>query len=106
MIDPAQKELVSEIGRDLIRQLAPEEMPLYRANSEAYFEDPEGALSGQQGKDEMLGFGAGQVVSLLTPIVLSVAVEVVRFVTAHAKESLKEEGASLIQDTVKRMFNK
>jgi hypothetical protein len=106
MNDLSQNQFVVMMARDLVSELAPQEIPLFRANSEAYFKDPQKMLEGKTGKDEMLGFGTGEAISLLTPVILSVSVEVVKFVTEEVKKSLKTESASVINDVVKSMFKK
>jgi len=106
MNDSVQKQLVVELGRDLVSKIAPQEMPLFQANSEAYFKDSQKVLRGQKGKDEMLGFGTGEVVTFLTPIVLVVMTEVVGFVTEEVKKSIKAESSNLISEAVKKMFKK
>jgi hypothetical protein len=70
--DATQNQLATDVARDLVGQLAPEEMPLFRATSEAYLKDPQKVLKEHTGEDEMLGFGTGEVVSLLTPVALAV----------------------------------
>lgn len=71
MTDVAQKELIASIARDLIAQTAPQELPLFRTTSEAYFKNPEKMLKGQAGKDEALGFGVMETASAImaSPIV-------------------------------------
>ena len=106
MNDSTQNQIAADVARDLVRELAPEEIPLFRANSEAYFKNPQEVLKEHTGEDEMLGFGTGEVISLLTPVALAVSVEVVKFVAEEAKKSFKAEGSSTINDLVKSMFKK
>lgn len=106
MSEITEKQLISEVARDLIADLAPQELPLFRAHSEAYFKDPQKAVQSQSAKDEMLGFGAGDAVVLLTPIVLATLDEVVKFVGEEMKTSVQGEGAAWIQQAVKSLFKK
>lgn len=106
MADSVDNQLVADVARELVTQLAPQELPLFRANSEAYFRDPDQALAGQKGKDEMLGFGSGEVVVLLTPIALTVVSEVMKFIVEEVKKSAKDESSALIGDMVKKVFKK
>lgn len=106
MAEPLDNQLIADLARDIISQTAPQEMPLFRANSEAYFKNPDKALAGKKGKDEMLGFGAGEAVVLLTPVALAVTTEAVKFVVEEVKKSVKDESSSLIGETVKKMFKK
>lgn len=101
-----QNQLTANIARDIVSQMAPQEIPLFRANSELYFKDPQKALKSQEGSDDMLGFGTGEAVAYLTPIILTVSFEVVKFVTEEVKKSLKTESTNAINEAVQRMFKK
>jgi len=103
---PDQKQLIADVARDIVMQTAPEELPLFRATSAAYFKNPGKVLTGQASKDEMLGFGAGEAVVMLTPYVLVVVTEVVRFVIAQVQQTVAAESADLISDIVKKLFKK
>ena len=106
MKDATQNQLAADVARDLVSQMAPQEIPLFRVNSENYFKDPQKMLNHQPGKDEMLGFGTGEVVAYLTPVVLSISVEVVKFLTEEVRKSLQSESSSVINEVVKGMFSK
>lgn len=106
MTNSTHNELIADLGRDLITQIAPQEIPIFRMNSEAYFKDPQKALSVQNGKDETLGFGGGEIAFFLTPIVLAVTNEIVKFLIEEIKKSVKTESASIINETVKKLFKK
>ena len=79
MTDKTENQLIAELARDLISQTVPQELPLFRANSEAFFSNPEKLLAGQKGKDEMLGFGVGEAITMLSPVILMVTSEIVKF---------------------------
>lgn len=104
MMNSSRNQLIADVARDIVVQIAPQELPLYRATSTAYFKDSNKFLKRRAVKDEMLGFGIQKTVCLLTPTVLFVMSEVVTFVTVAVKESLVESGAELISDSVKKMF--
>ena len=106
MNDSTQNKLIAEVARNVVSQIAPQEMPLFRANSEAYFKDPEKVLKDQKSEEEMLGFGTGEAMSFLTPIALAVSVEVVKFVTEEVRKSFKTESSGMISDLVKSLFKK
>ena len=72
----ADDALVADLARAVVEQTAPEELPLFRATSEAYFDDPDVAERSGCG-DEMLGFGVDAALVLVTPVALSVARDVV-----------------------------
>lgn len=102
----SQKQLVSDVARDIVTQISPQELPMFRAVNEAYFKDPEKTLKGKTGKDEMLGFGVGEAVTFLTPIALEVTSEVVMYVAEEAKKTFKGESSGIASDIVKKMFKK
>ena len=72
-IEPEERELIAELARGAVRSAAPQEAALFRATSDAYFKDPEKTLRGKSAREGMLGFGAGEVVQLITPIALALA---------------------------------
>lgn len=106
MTDKTEAQLIAELARDLISQTAPQELPLFRANSEAFFTNPEKLLAGQKGKDEMLGFGVGEAITMMSPAILMVTSEIVKFLIDELKKTVKDESSALIGETVKKMFKK
>jgi hypothetical protein len=63
-------EIVGSLGRKLVSDLAPEELPLYPSLLSQF----QGARRGRGGKssdDQMLGFGAAEALTMLTPVILS-----------------------------------
>jgi hypothetical protein len=64
-------EVVRSVGLELVSRLAPEELPLYPSLVSQF----QGAKRGRGGKassdDQLLGFGAAEAVTMLTPVVLS-----------------------------------
>ena len=106
MEDSVYNQTVSEFARDLLTELAPQEKALFRSISESYFKNPEKTLSDNKAKDEMLGFGAAEAVTLLTPIILAVSGDVIKFLLAEAQKAMQSESTNLINEKVKSWFNK
>ena len=98
-------QLVADIARDLVSETAPQELPLFRANRELFFKDPD-KFNAPSNKDEMLDFGIGEVVVMLTPYLLAITREVIRFLADELQKSLKTESASLINTAIKNLFKK
>jgi hypothetical protein len=99
MADQVQNQLIADIARDLIAQTAPQELPLFRATSTAYFKHPNQMLRGISGqKEEMLGFGVeiAGAVTFVSPIALAVVDEVIKFIAGEIKDS----------DFIKNVFRK
>jgi hypothetical protein len=98
-------ELVAVLARSAVAQAAPEELPLFRATSEAYFENPD-ALEAQRSKDEMLGFGVGDALVLLTPVALAVSRDVLSFVLEQLRSQAREHGKEAIDRLVSRLLDR
>jgi len=98
--------LIADLARDTVRQAAPQELPLFRANSEAYFKDPARALRGERGGDQMLGFGTGAEIAILTPFAIEITKQVVIYLGGEVAKAAKAESPGLIRELVKRCFKK
>ena len=97
-------QVVAEVSRELIRSIAPGELPMFKANSAAYFANPERALKPVKGKDELLGFGVAEAAAFLTPVVLEAVRAVVAFATAELGKAARAEGGATISAWVKSLF--
>jgi hypothetical protein len=96
--------LVAQLARSAVSEAAPEELPLFRATSKAYFEDPD-ALRKQGSGDQMLGFGVEAAVVLVTPVALDVARDVLNFVLAQVREQAREHGKEAIERFTDRLLD-
>jgi hypothetical protein len=77
-------EIVASVGRDLVSNLAPEELPLYPSLL-SQFQGAKGRR-GRRGSsdDQLLGFGAAEILAMMTPQILNFTVS---FWTALLAES-------------------
>ena len=98
------EELVTDLAREAVSQGAPHELPLFRVTSRRYLENPE-AVTGNAGRDEMLGFGVETVASL-TPFALAVAGPVVSFLFEQVKAVAMEESEGAVRDMVRKLFKR
>ena len=87
------EDIVRSVGLELVTRLAPEELPLYPSLA-AQFEDPRGGRPGASSDDQLLGFGAGEAITLLTPVILTF--------TRSCWQALAEEAAHTALDGVLR----
>jgi hypothetical protein len=64
-------EIIGSLGRALVSDLAPGELPLYPSMLSQF----QGAKGGRRGKsssdDQLLGFGAAEALTMLTPVILA-----------------------------------
>ncbi len=101
--EPVERDLVSELSLRVLSQVAPHEVPLFKATSAAHFARAEGSR-GKGPKDEMLGFGLDM--AMLTPAVLAVVTPVVHFVVAEVAETAKEEALHSVGHFVRRLLRR
>jgi hypothetical protein len=97
--------LVAELARAAVTQAAPEELPLFPATSEAYFDDPD-SLDRGGGKDELLGFGVEAALVLVTPVALSVARDVLNFVIEQVRGHARAAGTDAIDRLADRVLGR
>lgn len=106
MIHSTENELVSEIARDIVTQIAPQELPIFPAVSEAYFDDPTKALNTLKSEDRVLGFGLDPSAALLTPVVLAVLSAVFQFLVQIAEKAVEDGLGEEVGEIIKRMLSK
>ena len=104
-MDNATNMLVTDVARDVLEELAPQELPILPAAARAYFADPAAALKQSRSKDSALGFGADSFV-FLTPVVLPVLSEIFEFLREVAEKSLEAGLAKEVPEIIKCMFRK
>ncbi len=80
MPDQTHDLVIADVARMLIAQVVPQELPLFRAISAAYFAAPDKPIKFEGGKDNPLGFGQGGTVTITTPAILSASNAVVMYV--------------------------
>lgn len=106
MSEQVSDEFVTQVARDLVAGVAPEELPLFGVTSAVYLEDPKGALKASGEREEMLGFGVGEAVVLLTPIALAVSADVLRYLRDQMSKSMASQASGVIDDLVSRLFKR
>jgi hypothetical protein len=95
------RALVEEFAKQVLAEVAPEELAVFDETAQEYHEDPEGVLSAS-GRDEAVGFGLD--IALLTPYVLAVAAPVLAYLLKTVSDAAKKESQPLIADWVHRLF--
>ena len=102
-----ERDLVDELARSVVRQVAPEELVLFDETAVDYFRDPGRQLSAS-GRDEAVGFGLD--LALLTPYVLAAGTVVVRFLAAAISDAVRDEVRDelkpVVAGPVRRLFRR
>jgi hypothetical protein len=101
-----EDELVAALARRAVASAAPAELPLFRATSRAYFDDPKSLLAARPSADDMLGFGPGEAALLLTPVALDVARRVVDFVLDHVRATAEAEAGAAVDGATARLLHR
>ena len=80
-------EIVGSLSRELVSDLAPEELPLYPSMLSQF----QGAKRGRRGKDspddQFLGFGGAEALTMLTPVILTFTSSFWQALVAEAAQS-------------------
>jgi hypothetical protein len=98
--------VVADAAREIVARAAPQEMPLFRATSEAYFADPEKALAERKPKDEMLGFGIEAAALLLTPVIIDVTRRVALVLVRQFGDAVEKESGEAVGGFVHKLFQR
>ena len=103
--DPASADpdrvLLEEFAKQVLAEVAPEELAIFDETAQEYHEDPQGVLSAR-GRDEAVGFGLD--LAMLTPYVLAVSGPVLAYLLKTVSDAAKKESQPLIADWVHRLF--
>jgi hypothetical protein len=95
------RAMLEEFAKQVLADVAPEELAVFDETAQEYHEDPEGVLSAS-GRDEAVGFGLD--IALLTPYVLAVAAPVLAYLLRTVSDAAKKESQPLIAEWVHRLF--
>lgn len=96
---PESQQLVGEISKGIVAQIAPEELEFADELLVEYRQNPRRAPA----EDDALGFGAELLVAL-TPVVARAVQAVVKYLAEEVIRAAKEESSALIVQKVKAFF--
>src|SRR5262245_33654912 len=86
------------LARSTVERAAPEEMVIFPAASDAYL-----AGGGEGGGTRMLGFGVEAAVTLLTPIAIEVAKDVLGYLKEQVTELASKKGKEGVDAVISRL---
>ncbi len=102
----AMQDVVAEFARAVIVAAAPAELPLFPAISRAYLADPDRAAQRARSGDDILGFGAAEAASLLTPAALAAATAVADLLTFDILPTILKSGAEHVAAQIAKLFRR
>ena len=82
------EEVAEQLARHVVHGVAPEEDEIFDLVAAAWRRDP-GRLADKATRDEMLGFGVEAALTLLTPVALGAATEVLRYLATETADALE-----------------
>jgi len=97
---PESKQLVADVSKELVAEIAPEELELVDELLEDYYSNP----AVHEGKDSPLGFGS-ELLAASTPVVAMALQALFSFVLNEVWVSAQKEGAVLIAQEMKAILN-
>lgn len=99
------QKLIQEISKDIVGEVAPEEMDMFDELVEEYFQNPTPPDLSAKPKDDPLGFGLGEVLVAVTPAAAAMVNEVIKYLMNETITAAKDESAEMVKKKVKKLFN-
>ncbi|WP_250517186.1 hypothetical protein [Caballeronia sp. INDeC2] len=106
MDNAAERDLIRDLSRDVLTQIAPQELPLFTTVSAAWFADPAAAKKASKGRDAALGFGTDPLSILITPLILQVVSEIVPILGGIALKATETAVGEEVSTLVRKMFRR
>lgn len=106
LTDPNEKQtLITEISKEIVAEIAPEEMELFDDLIADYFDHPTPPVHAARQGDDPLAFGLETLVIAVTPAVAAAISGVIAYLWQEAVATAKEESAAAIKDKIKALFH-
>jgi hypothetical protein len=97
---PESKEIVTELSRELVAEIAPEELELVDELIDDYYANP----TIHEAKDNPLGFGS-ELLAASTPVIAMALQTLFNFILNEVWVSVQKESAVLIAQKMKTLFH-
>jgi hypothetical protein len=104
MADQIENQLIAELSRRVVAEVAPDEQLVFNPVCAAYFKNPEKSLKGEDIKDVPAGLGGGEIVVILTPIILEILKEVLKDVLKDSIKSSVTKNTPTLLGKLKAFF--
>lgn len=100
-----ERQLITDLSKQMVTQVAPEELDLFDELIEEYFDDPSPPDLSESDDDDALGFGLSGVVVAVTPAAAAAASSVLGYILSEVLKSAQEESAAVLANKVRKLFN-
>lgn len=102
MINPEDRKLAEQLTREVIAETAPEEMVDFDRLVAEYYRNPSASEGGPGAGDDPLGFGMDSgLLTLSTPLVMSVVTQVIDYFRNEVITVAKDEAAASIRQKIR-----
>ncbi len=98
------RALLEDISRNIVAEVAPEELDLFDDLAEEYYQDPELKRQHTRGGEGPLSFGSVDMLPAATPIIMVVATVVLELMLDVLKEIVASKGADFATNKVRMWF--
>jgi hypothetical protein len=95
-----RQQAVDALARQVVADVSPAELPLFRATAARYHADPSGTVGAKPRADETLGFGAETAVVLITPY----ALDLVKRLFTRIVEKVGDGAADSLAARIVKLF--
>ena len=99
------RQLITDLSKQMVTQVAPEELDLFDELIEEYFDDPSPPDLSESDDDDALGFGLNGVVVAITPAAAAAASSVIGYIVSEVLKAAQEESAAVLVSKVRKLFN-
>ena len=97
-------ELVTEISKEIVTEIAPEELDIFDQLVRKYYENPQPPNLSVQDKDEMLGFGLGELLVPFTPAITAMVTVALGYIIKAAIDEFGKSGAEFAREKIQKIF--
>jgi hypothetical protein len=101
--EPGERLLIAQVAREVVAREAPEEEEVFDPMADAFFA---GTQRRTTKDDDMLGFGVSDVAIALTPVVLAMTDDVVKYLWAETVKAMRGQAAERIHAAVRALFKR
>ncbi len=99
------RQLVVDLSKQMVTQVAPEELDLFDELIEEYFDNPTPPDLSESDDEDALGFGLNELAMAITPAAAAAASSAVGYILSEVLKSAQEEGAAILAKKVRKLLN-
>ncbi len=105
IIDSAdERKLIAELSKEIVSQIAPEEIELFDELIQEYFDNPVPPDLTVDDSDDALGFGLSEVMVAITPAAAAVTITALGFIVSTVQQFTKDQSADLSARGLRQFF--